>query len=352
MAIIGGQSVNNPSAYTAPYVQGNNSVPQVTSATLPTVTVTGQLIKPSMKVMIIGGGSLVRFEASAPVSESRVANYEGFNIVHMPTSLWAYRNTNGRHFSISGKLVSRNANEAKANAGYLTTVRSWVLPNFGGTGSTPPIVFLSGYSNTYLTEVPCVVLSYNWTFPEDVDYIYGTTEPMPVIGMLTIEMEEAYSAAQITAGDWQIDAQSGGSFSYAGVPGSASAGGIVAIETHPSYGFDFVGIAGSAATSKTFTSIGNALSKDPSTIAQNPVNENYGNGGTNSPLVTDTSDQIGSGSDNRFISGSSPQYVLNNSVDSSLSAISSLGKYIQPVLGVLDNYARSQGLAIPAIPRI
>lgn len=282
----------------------------------------------------------------------------------MPTSLWAYRNTNGRHFSISGKLVSRNANEAKANAGYLTTVRSWVLPNFGGTGSTPPIVFLSGYSNTYLTEVPCVVLSYNWTFPEDVDYIYGTTEPMPVIGMLTIEMEEAYSAAQITAGDWQIDAQSGGSFSYAGVPGSASAGGIGAIETHPSYGFDFVGIAGSAATSKTFTSIGNALSKDPSTIAQNPVNENYGNEGRNSPLVTDTSDysnegrnQIGSGSDyshegNRFISGSSPQNVLNNSVDSSLSAISSLGKYIQPVLGVLDNYARSQGLAIPAIPRI
>jgi hypothetical protein len=225
-------------------------------------------------------------------------------------------------------------------------------------------VFLSGYSNTYLTEVPCIVLSYNWTFPEDVDYIFGAGEAMPVIGMLSIELEEAYSAAQITAGDWQIDAQSGGSFSYIGSPGSASAGGDGTIETHPSFGIDFVGIAGTAATSGVFQTVGSALSKDPSTIAQTPINENYGNEGRNSPLITDTSNygnegrnQVGSGSDyshegNRFISGTSPQTILNNSLDSSFSSISSLGKYIQPVLGVIDNYARSQGLAIPAIPRI
>ena len=222
-----------------------------TSITLPPVTITGKREAISYKVMIKGGGGLVRFETSAPISESRVANYEGFNIVHLPTSLWTYRNTNGRHFAITGKLVSRTIGEATANAGYLTTIRSWLLPNFGSTGSTPPILFLTAYSNRKINSVPCVLLSYNWQFPDEVDYIFGAPEPMPVIGIITIELEEVYSADQITAGDWAIDPQSGGEFSYVGTPGSANSDGSDTSdesdtsESPPSYGPGFTGIAGS-----------------------------------------------------------------------------------------------------------
>lgn len=170
------------------------------------------------KVKIKGGGGMVVFEASSPVSETRSASYDGFNIIHLPTSLWAYRNTSGRRFTITGKLVSRNPAEAEANAAYLQTVRSWLLPSFGTTGATPPILFLTAYQHQAISDLPCVLVNYGWNFSDDVDYIFDTAEPMPIIGILTVDLEEAWSANQITNGDWRQDPRDGGEFSRVGVP--------------------------------------------------------------------------------------------------------------------------------------
>ena len=320
--------------------EGRNYIPNTIA--LPTVTVTAKRQAIPYKVMLKGGGGLVRFEASAPVSESRSANYEGFNIVHLPTSLWAYRNTNGRHFSITGRLVSRNPNEAKANAAYLTTVRSWVLPNFGSTGSTPPIIFLTAYGNKQINGVPCVVLSYNWNFPDEVDYIYGTDEPMPVIGMITIELEEAYSAEQITAGDWMIGPKSGGSFSYTGAPGSASSGGAGAIETSPSYRTGFVGIAGNKLAASGFPSLGGALTLSPGIIAKLPtMAAAVVRASTNSPLLSTVAQEAVGLLNNRFVSGSNVQNVLNNSTNPSSP------NFVGPPAPVSDPYGRQSQFDIP-----
>lgn len=312
----------------------------MSAETLPTVTITGKR-ESSYKVLITGGGGLVRFEASAPVSESRVANYEGYNIVHLPTSLWAYRNTNGRHFSITGKLVSRTPNEAEANAGYLTTIRSWMLPGFGKTGSTPPIVFLTAYNNKHISSVPCIVLSYNWNFPDDVDYIYATKEPMPVIGIITIELEEAYSAEQITNGAWKIGVQSGGSFSYSGEPGSASSGGPISVRTSPSYGPGFRGITGSGEKPIGFPTLGGALTLSPGIIAKLPSAAfNLVGAATNSPVLSTIAQEITGLLNNRFISGSSPQQILNNSTTGT-------PPFVPPASVTVDPFGRSTNLSIP-----
>ena len=348
--------------------EGRNSVPQTTSTTsdpataieLQTVTVTGHRPQPSMKVMIRGNGAIVRFEATAPISESRVANYEGFNIVHLPTSLWAYRNTNGRHFSVSGKLVSRTPNEATANAGYLTTVRSWLLPDFGNSGAPPPLVFLSGYSNNQITEVPCIVLSYNWNFPEDVDYIWGTAEPMPVIGVLSIELEEAYSAEQITGQEWMISPQSGGSFSQSGAPGSASSTGPGAQPA--TFGMGWKGIAASNAGS--FPTIGNMLAttgqSSPDSIALNPTTpSSIISNAANSPEITSAVISNSSANSaiftvvNQWVSGSSPLQILRNSVNSIIPGIPPItNPILKVVANGVDNYARKNGLAIPSFPKL
>jgi len=161
----------------------------------------------SYKVRIKGPDGEVAFEASSPVSESRTANYEGYNIVHMPVDLLAYRSTSSRRFSIVGKLVSRTAAEANANGEYLNMIRSWLLPDFGRTGATPPTVRLFAYGNKNINGVKCVIRSYGFTFPDDVDYIYKDTShttggvvssPMPVIGILQIDLDEIYSAEEIS----------------------------------------------------------------------------------------------------------------------------------------------------------
>lgn len=181
------------------------------TATLPTIggaqpsSTTGnpRLIK-DFKVKISVGNESVIFEASSPIGESRTATYQGFDLVHAPTDIWAYKNTSARRFSITGKLVSRSPNEADTNSYYLNLIRKWMMPEFGGTGATPPICLLSGYGNINLNNVQVVLLSYAFTFPDDVDYIFTNAEPMPVIGLLQIDAVEAYSGEQITNGDWKI----------------------------------------------------------------------------------------------------------------------------------------------------
>ena len=86
----------------------------------------------------------------------------------------------------------------------LDLARAWVLPDFGGTGATPPILKIYGYNNYNLNGRQVILRSYAWNFPEDVDYIWEGDEAMPVIGVLQLDFDEVYSAEQITSMEWQI----------------------------------------------------------------------------------------------------------------------------------------------------
>ena len=156
------------------------------------------------KVRLVGPGGEVVFEASAPMSESRNADYGNYDIVHMPTSLLSYRKTSHRTWTIAGKLVSRTSDEADVNARNLDLIRMWLLPDFGGTGATPPILTLYGYRNKNVNGRRVVLRSYDWNFPEEVDFVFTGKQPMPVIGNLNVAVDEVYSAAEITAGAWKI----------------------------------------------------------------------------------------------------------------------------------------------------
>lgn len=244
----------------------------------------------SFKVILRGGGSKVIFEASSPVSESASVNYDDFNIVHLPTNIWAFRNSTGRHFSISGKLVSRSVSEANTNASYLNIVRAWKSPDFGNSGATPPIIFLSAYNNKNLTNVPCILRSYSWVYPDEVDYIFTSNEPMPVIGNLNIDLDEAYSPQQITAGNWKIKL-------------SNQSNNIISFIDTSTIDFSsldesFQGLAAGDLT--RFPSIGNSLVdfNNPDSIYKNPSSTE-----SNSMEITESTKQISQVSQNPYITG-------------------------------------------------
>lgn len=175
------------------------------------------------KVKVTGPGGSIVFEASSPMSETRNANYDGFNIIHMPTSLLAYRNTDGRKWSITGKLVSRTADEATANASYVDLARTWLLPDFGGSGATPPILKVYAYRHKNIDGRQVILRNYSWNFPEEVDYIWQAGQAMPIIGQLGLELEEVYSAEQITGKAWKLSQGGGGSFKGGGGSTASSA---------------------------------------------------------------------------------------------------------------------------------
>lgn len=236
------------------------------------------------KVAVQGPGGVVIFEASSPVTEDRSATYQGFDITHLPTDIPAYKNTGSRKFSITGKLVSRNAAEATANAGYLDLIRSWILPDYGGTGATPPILKFYAYKNNNINGSQVILKQYSMTFPEDVDYIFTGSVPMPTITTLTLSLDEVYTPEQITAGAWKItpptvkrppDAFGNGDSSFHATGGS-SIGGITLGSIIPVATALATVIKGGAGASAALTSLsGFALGTAGSLIGSNPAIQSF-----------------------------------------------------------------------------
>lgn len=175
----------------------------------------------AFKIRLTGPGGQLVLEASSPVTEQRQAMYTGFDIVHLPTNIHSFKNTSSRKWTVTGKLVSRTKSEAQANSRYLDLVRNWLLPDFGNSGATPPILRFFAYSNKNINNRKVVITSYDWTFSDEVDYIYTASQPMPVIGQLTINLEEVYSAEEITSQAWKLEVADGGEFAP-GQNGSSS----------------------------------------------------------------------------------------------------------------------------------
>jgi len=262
--------------------QANNIV------TLPTINVTAKAPAATVntyKVAIQGPTGTVIFESSVPLSEERTATYQGFDITHLPTEIPAYKNTSSRKFSITGKFVSRNTAEATANSGYLDMIRSWLLPDYGNSGATPPILHLYGYKNNHITGVQCILKNYSFIFPDDVDYIYTGSNPMPVIGMVTLSLDEVFSPEQITEGAWKIkpptvnrppDAFGNGDSTFGSSSGGLSLGGITLGQIIPVATALVTAAKGGVAGSQALSSLaGYALSSAGSLIGSNPAVQSF-----------------------------------------------------------------------------
>lgn len=166
----------------------------------------------SFKVRLSSGdGDTIILDAMPTIDESRSASYDPVNIIHHPGEILKYRSTSSRTWGIQTRLVSRTPEEAAKNLKYVNIIRSWVMPYHGlGTanalgqeqgsklGAPPPIITLQGYGDKMIGPITCVLESYNWSWPNDVDYIRteGDGVPFPVIISVSLSLKEALSPAE------------------------------------------------------------------------------------------------------------------------------------------------------------
>lgn len=132
-------------------------------------------------------------------SEQRTANWSPYDIVHSPVQILGYSGTTSRTISISAKLVSRLATEAKINKNRIQVIRHWVVNDFGvgNTGSPPPILRLKAFKNTF-PEMQGYLTSYSVEYPSDVDWITTTEgDPFPTVMTVSMSFIETYSPAQM-----------------------------------------------------------------------------------------------------------------------------------------------------------
>lgn len=154
--------------------------------------------------------STVVFTVMPTIAESRSASYKSFTPLQHPGEILKYDTTQSRSWSISARLVARTIEEATDNLNIINTIRSWVMPFYGvGTamsesskrflGAPPPILTLSAYGRQMIGPVKCVLESYSWDFPNDVDYLPTNTvdkAPFPVLLSVSLTLKESWSPVE------------------------------------------------------------------------------------------------------------------------------------------------------------
>ncbi len=162
-------------------------------------------------------GSALILDVMPTITESRSVSYKPFTPLHHPGQILKYESTEARSWSITGKLIARNSEEATRNLDYLNMIRAWAMPFYGeGTaqsafnkylGAPPPILTLSAFGPQVVGPVKCVMESYNWDWPNDCDYIQtlpiGRRKPVavPVIINISIVLKENWSPAEFSGFD-------------------------------------------------------------------------------------------------------------------------------------------------------
>lgn len=102
------------------------------------------------------------------------ANYDQTDLVHSNYKGYYYRNSAVDAVSITGKFTAQDTFEANYMLAVIHFFRSVTKMFYGQDyqrGAPPPLVFLSGLGEYQFNNHPCVVNSFNYSLPADVDYI-------------------------------------------------------------------------------------------------------------------------------------------------------------------------------------
>jgi hypothetical protein len=116
----------------------------------------------------------VVFPYTPTLSVSHTANYQAQKLTHNNYTQYFYENSEVSAISLSGEFTVQNVNEGQyllASIYFFRSITKMFFGNDGMAGNPPPLVYLNGYGQYYLPNVPCVVTSFSHTMPDSVDYM-------------------------------------------------------------------------------------------------------------------------------------------------------------------------------------
>jgi hypothetical protein len=130
----------------------------------------GQLTGVSKGTKRIG----VVFPYTPTVTIQHTASYTPQKLTHSNYAQYFYDNSEVSAITLNTDFTVQNINEGQYLLAAIYFFRSCTKMFFGAgpaAGNPPPIVYLNGYGQYYLPNVPCVVTSFSHTMPADVDYM-------------------------------------------------------------------------------------------------------------------------------------------------------------------------------------
>lgn len=163
--------------------------------------------------MINSGRIGVVFPYTPTVAVTHTANYTPQKLTHNNYTQYFYDSSEVQPINLTADFTVQNINEGQYLLAAIYFFRSLTKMFFGkdsgqygkpAAGNPPPIVYLNGYGQYYLPNVPVVVTSFQHTMPGDVDYInipdpnspgvntqYGTR--LPTTSSIVLTLQPIYS---------------------------------------------------------------------------------------------------------------------------------------------------------------
>jgi len=119
----------------------------------------------------------VIFPYTPTISTSFNANYDKYDLTHSNYRGYFYKNSNVGDIQIIGEFTAQDTSEAEYLLATIVFFRSVTKMFYGKDtfrGAPPPLVELSGMGQYQFNNHPCLVASFNYSLPKDVDYIRVT----------------------------------------------------------------------------------------------------------------------------------------------------------------------------------
>ena len=126
-----------------------------------------------------GGTDGVIFPYTPSVTTTYSANYEQYDLIHSNYRGLFYKNSRVGDIQLRGTFTAQNTTEANyllATIHFFRSVTKMFYGQDAERGTPPPICLLNGFGGYQFSDHPVVVSSFNYTLPNDVDYI-RTTNP-------------------------------------------------------------------------------------------------------------------------------------------------------------------------------
>jgi hypothetical protein len=116
----------------------------------------------------------VIFPYTPKIDVSYKANYSTYDLTHSNFRGYFYQNSQVGDISITGHFTAQDTTQANYLLAVIHFFRSATKMFYGQDaqrGSPPPLVFLTGLGQYQFNRHPCLIADFNYSLPEDVDYI-------------------------------------------------------------------------------------------------------------------------------------------------------------------------------------
>jgi hypothetical protein len=121
----------------------------------------------------------VIFPYTPQITTQYLANYSPYNLTHSNFKGYFYQGSNVSEVKITCPFTAQDTFEANYLLAVIQFFRSATKMFYGATdafrGAPPPLVFLSGLGEFQFNNHACVIQSFDYTLPADVDYIRADT---------------------------------------------------------------------------------------------------------------------------------------------------------------------------------